>query len=205
MPVTQQNMLDAMDGVVMVLDAALRIKQVGEPNWVRFRDDNPPQDPTAFERSKGSVLDRPITDFFAGDAVRATFTNLFNSVLRGARPLVRIDYRCDAPTVRREMRLAVTPIASDGQMHHLLYQSITFRAQPRPAVALFGAAVTERDDDAILTLCAICARVAWPVGAPTGAREWIEPTEYYRRDGGDVAMISHGFCEACFARLKDED
>ncbi|WP_209428454.1 hypothetical protein [Pararhodobacter sp. SW119] len=90
MSVTQQNMLYAMDGVVMVLDHALRIKQVGEPNWVPFRDDNPPQDPTAFERSKDSVLDRPVTVFIASDTVRATFTDLFNSVLRGAHPLVRI-------------------------------------------------------------------------------------------------------------------
>lgn len=44
------------------------------------------------------VLDRPITEFIAGEALRETFADLFHSVLDGARAAVRIDYRCDAPT-----------------------------------------------------------------------------------------------------------
>lgn len=205
MPVTHQGLLDAMDGIAMILERDLRITGIGVPNWHKFLQDNLPADPADRDHSHESVLDRPVTQFFAGDAVRSTFAELFDSVLRGARPVVRIDYRCDAPTQRRDMRLTVSPIPTDGEVRHLLYQSVMLSVQQRPAIPLFGAPPALEDEEDILTLCAICARVAWPVGAPSGSREWIEPAEYYRRDGAEVTLISHGFCEDCFSRLKDED
>ena len=205
MSVTHQSLLDAIDGIAMILDYELRISKIGGPNWQRFLDDNPPQDLAAFNRAKQSVIGRPVTEFFAGDAVRSTYADLFKSVLSGTRPVMRIDYRCDAPTLRRDMRLSVSPITTAGDVRHLLYQSVMLSVQERPAIPLFGVQVVDQDVEDILTLCAICARVAWPVSAPTGAREWIEPTEYYRRDGGDVALISHGFCEDCYTRLQEGD
>lgn len=205
MSVTHRSLLDAMDGIAMILDHALRIVQIGEPNWQQFLDKNPPKDPATGIRSSQRVLGRPLTQFIAGDAVRTTFAELFDSVLSGARPVVRIDYRCDAPTMRRDMRLSVTPITTGGDVRHLLYQPVMLSVQRRPAIPLFGLPVADRDAEGILTLCAICARAAWPIGAPTGAREWIEPAEYYRRGGGDTALVSHGFCEDCFTRLQEED
>ncbi len=205
MSVTHQNLLDAMDGITMILDSDLRIAQIGEPNWRQFLEDNPPQDPADQNRSNESVLDRSVMQFFAGDAVRTIFTDLFNNVLSKKRSVVQIDYRCDAPTLRRDMRLTVRPIKTDDVVRHLLYQSVILSVHQRPAIPLFGATVADQDAEDILTLCAICARVAWPIGAPTGAREWIEPPEYYRRGGGDVTLLSHGFCKDCFARLQEED
>lgn len=35
--------------------------------------------------------------------------------------------------------------------------------QQRPAIPLFGAAVADHDAEDMLTLCAMCARVAWPM------------------------------------------
>lgn len=205
MTVTHQSLLDAMDGITMVLDHELRITFVGRPNWQQSLDDSPSQDSIVGNPSNKNVLHHPVTQFFAGDAVRTTFEDLFNSVLNGRRPVVRIDYRCDAPTLRRDMHLTVGPIKTAGEVSHLLYQSTTLSVQQRPAIPLFGAAVADHDAEDILTLCAICARVAWPIGAPTGTREWIEPTEYYRRGGDDVALISHGFCRDCFARVQAEE
>lgn len=205
MTVTQQELLDAMDGIVMLIDRGLRIVRIGSPNWQRFMDDNLPQDRTDRERSGEAVLWRPVTEFFAGDTVREVFAELFDSVLSGARPIVRIDYRCDAPGLRRDMRLTVGPVRKGDAVSHLLYQSVQLSTEPRAAIPLFGAPVAAKDADDILTLCAICARVAWPIGAPAGEREWVEPAEYYRLGGGEVALISHGFCESCFARLRDAD
>ncbi len=205
MPFTHQNLLDAMDGVAMILDHELRIIGVGEPNWQRFLDENRPQAPSACNGSSASVLNRPVTQFIAGNAVRSTFAELFNSVLSGARPLVQIDYRCDAPNLRRDMRLSARPIQTGDEVRHLLYQSVMLSALQRPDIPLFGIPVADQEAEDILTLCAICARVAWPVGAPSGAREWIEPPEYYRRGGGEVSLISHGFCERCFARLQEDE
>ncbi|TVR06066.1 MAG: hypothetical protein EA385_16635 [Salinarimonadaceae bacterium] len=206
MSVTHQSLLDAMDGIAIVLDEELRISQIGKTNWEKFIDDNPPpQDAAPRNLTNESVVGLPITDFFAGDAVRATFGDLFKKVLGGARPAVQIDYRCDAPELRRDMRLSVSPIITGADKRYLLYQSVTLAVQQRPKLPLFCAPVADQEAEDILTLCAICARVAWPIGAPTGAREWIDSAEYYRRDGEEVAVISHGFFEECFARLQDED
>lgn len=204
MTLTHQSLLDAMDGVAMILDDDLCIAQIGLPNWQTFLKDNPPQDPALFDCTPEQVLGRPLTQFIAGEIVRRTYADLFFDVLSSARSFVRIGYRCDAPTLRRDMRLSVRPITSNGHVRHLLYQSVQIGVQERPPIPLFGAPILDRDADDILTLCAICARVAWPIGAPVGAREWVEPAEYYRRDGGDVAQVSHGFCEDCFAKLQQE-
>lgn len=204
MSLTHQSLLDAMDGIAMILDRELRVTLIGGPNWQKSIDDGSSHDPAARKLAKGNVLGQPVTEFFAGHVVRTTYAELFNKVISGMRPVVRIDYRCDAPTERRDMRLSVRPIVTAGAVSHLLYQSITLSAQRRPAIALFSAAVADHDADDILTLCAICARVAWPIGATTNTREWIEPTEFYRRGGGEVALISHGFCRDCFTRLQDE-
>jgi hypothetical protein len=205
MGVTHQSLLNAMDGIAMILDHALRITQIGRPNWDRFLDDNPSHDPLSRDRLDENVLGRPVTQFIAGDAIRSTFADLFNSVLSGKRRVVRVDYRCDAPNQRRDMRFSVSPITTNDGALHLLYQSVMLSSQMRPAIPLFAAPVADQQAEDILTLCVICARVAWPLGAPTGAREWIEPSEYYHRGGVAVALISHGFCEDCFARLQEEE
>lgn len=205
MSVTHQSLLDAMDGISMILDHELRIARIGVPNWQQFLDENPPTDLAVRDRPEQSLLTLPVTRFIAGDTVRTTFSDLFYSVLSGARSVVQFDYRCDAPALRRDMRLSVRPITTDGDTRYLLYQSVVLSVQQRPAIPLFGVPVADQEEDDILTLCAICARVAWPIGAPTGAREWIEPADYYRRGGGDVALISHGFCEDCFTQLQEEN
>ena len=204
MSVNSQSLLDAMDGIALILDADLRIIQLGDPNWQEFLSDNPPPDRALYAGSGMNVLNRRITDFFAGEEVRQTFANLFNKVLLGARPYFRVDHRCDSPELRRDMRLSVSRILTAGKAHHLLYQSVTLTVQQRPPIPLFAVPIAERCGEDILTVCAICARIAWPVGAPTGDREWIGPSDYYQRGGGDVGMISHGFCENCFVSLQHE-
>lgn len=204
MAVTDQDILDAMDGIAMILDHELRIIRVGWPNWRQFLDDNPPQTQTGPQPTE-DMLGRKITDFIIGETVRSAFASQFQGVLSGMRPFLQIDYRCDAPMLRRDMRLSVRPITTGGALRHLLYQSVVLSVEPRPAIGLFGARVAGQEAEDILTLCAICARVAWPVGAPTRNADWVEPADYYRRGGGEVALISHGFCPDCYARLEQED
>lgn len=205
MTVTQQSLLDSMDGIAMILDHELCITQIGRPNWNDVLDKDPPQDSASRDRLDENVIGRPFTQFIAGNVIRSTFADLFNSVLSGRRRVARVEYRCDAPKLRRDMRFSVSPIQTNDSVPYLLYQSIMLSSQPRPPIPLFAAPVADHDAEDILTLCAICARVAWPLRASTGTREWTEPAEYYRRGGGDVTLISHGFCEDCFTRLQEED
>jgi hypothetical protein len=82
---------------------------------------------------------------------------------------------------------------------------VVLSVEQRPAIPLFGTPIAQKDEEDILTLCSICARVAWPIGAPATNRQWIEPSEYYRRGGVEVALLSHGFCADCFAVLNKEN
>jgi len=95
-------------------------------------------------------------------------------------------------------------LREDGS-RHLPYQPVMILDQQRPAIPLFGVPVADQEAEVILTLCTICARVKWPIGVPSGVRKWIEPSEYCRRDGEEVALISHRFCEECYLRLQAEE
>ena len=200
-----QRLLDAMDGTALILDAELRILRIGQPNWTRFLDDNRGPHDAAVTGSIAATLGQPITAVMAGEKVRETFVALFLSVLHGRRNAVRLEHRCDSPALRRDMRLSVTPFETGDAGRHLLYQSVLLSAEARPPIPLFGAEVAADDAPDVLTLCSICALVAWPPGAAPERREWIEPAEYYRRDGAEVVSLSHGLCESCFEKLTEDD
>lgn len=193
-----QALLDAMDGVTLLLDAELRIAAVGWPNWDGFLREN---DGPAYARDE--IVGRPIYDYFTEGEVRETYRRAFEHVLTGERGQLRVTYHCDAPHVARLMRLSVTRVNGDAA-HALLYQSVLLHAVERPPIGLYGVPVRPLGEGDLLTICSICARVAWPKGTPAGAREWIDPREYYRRGGEDVAELSHGFCPSCFDRLMAE-
>lgn len=199
-----QRLLDSMDGVALILDANLLIVRIGDPNWSRFLDDNRGARGASAGASIEATIGRPIGTFFAGEILQQTFSGLFRRVLDGRRDAIRLDYRCDAPDLRRDMRLAVTLLMARDGARQLLYQSIMLSTESRAPLPLFDADIATNEGPDILTLCAICARVAWPLGAPSGARDWIDPAEYYRRGGAETVSISHGFCEACHARLTEE-
>lgn len=192
---TPQNLLDAMDGVSLLLDGELRIAAVGWPSWNSFLRENDGPD-----YSRDQLLGRRIHDFFTAGEVRETYERAFRHVLTGERAELRITYHCDAPQVERLMRLSITRIDGDGEAG-LLYQSVLLQATERPPIGLYGVPVRPSGREGLLTICSICARVAWPAGAPAGKREWIAPHEYYRRGGEEVVALSHGFCPDCFDEL----
>jgi len=202
----QQAILNAMDGVSLVLGARLCIVQVGTPNWQEFFEQNVSDDAKHLKQTPEAVIGQPITDFFSGERVRSAYATLFQDILKGQRGPFHVDYRCDAPALRRDMRLSIRRIEpGEGGQHELLYQSILLSAEPRAPVSFVEAPIAPADRPSILTLCSICARVAWPVGAQHPDCKWIEAAEYYRRGGDEVPMISHGFCEPCFDKLQGED
>lgn len=199
-----QRLLDSMDGVAMILDANLSILQIGGPNWNRFLNENGASNTSPPTDSIAASIGQPITAFMNGATLQSTFAKLFHSILLGRREAIRFDHRCDAPDLRRNMRLAVTLLLSECGERRLLYQSIVLSTEARAPLPLFAGEIAGEQGSDILTLCSICAQVAWPVGAPSGEREWIEPMDYYRRGGSETVKISHGICESCYVRLTED-
>jgi len=204
--VTAQAILEAMDGIALLIDRDLRIAGRGWRHWERFWRDNggpaPVPDPT------GSC----ILDYFLPGETREEYQRLLQEVLSGARPVVRVEFRCDGPAIRRHMRLSMTPVELPAEMagaagddaatrRGVLYQSVPLEVTQRPRLPLFGAGATGEaaaaEQGRIVTMCSVCARVGWPPDAPAAQAEWVEPAEYYRRGGAEQVLVAHGFCPAC--------
>jgi hypothetical protein len=191
-PVNSQDILEAMDGISLLIDRSLIVRQVGWRNWNSFWTKNGGAADTA------DVVGHDITDFFSEGEVRDTYRKLLLQLTERKRHLIQTDYRCDSPNLRRSMRLTVTPVQGSAEPEHLLYQSTILAVEQRPAIPLFDApAVGSKWPDA-LKICSICAKVQWPVGSTAPDAEWIEPQEYYRCGGSEVVLLSHGFCLPCY-------
>ncbi|MCU0911303.1 MAG: hypothetical protein MUE98_08150 [Rhodobacteraceae bacterium] len=193
---TSQEILDALDGVSLVLDADLTVTALGRRNWERYWCLNGgagrPQDP----------LGREVTSFFTEGEVRDTFRLLFHKVIFGDQGVVRLDYRCDARSVRRMMRLTLTPLGSEGTERRLLYQSILLSEAPRPPVPLIDDARIAREHAADATrLCPVCYRI-WVPGPRDEELDWAMPPE----GGRDAAVpeVVHEFCPRCALQLFDQ-
>lgn len=194
-----QDILEAMDGVVLLIDRDLVVRRVGWRNWNEFWARNGGAGDAA------TVLGRDVTSFFSAGEVRDTYRKLFLGVMAGTRHSVKIDYRCDSPVLKRSMRLAVTIVPGDTEPEYLLYQSTILAIEQRPAIPLFDAPAAGANWPDALKICAGCAKVQWPAGASAPHAEWIEPQEYYRRGGSDLILLSHGFCRPCYAAFMIED
>ncbi len=186
-----------MDGIALVVGPDLRVRDVGWRNW------------NAFWRRNGGdgALDlaaREITDFFSAGEVRDTFRRLFADVLADRLKRIQLDYRCDSPSTKRQMRLAVTPVRAASGVAALLYQSIRISSAHRAAVPLADAEIVAEGERAAPKVCVICAKVAWPADPDPGAQRWIEPQDYYRRGGPDAPQVAHGFCRPCYRRVERE-
>lgn len=192
-----QRLLDAMDGIAILIDPDLRVLAYGEPNWTDFWRRN------GGDPDRGDFRGTDITEAFSEGDVRATYRQVFHDVLKGRRRAMQIDYRCDAPDIHRQMRLSVTAVEGDNGERGLLYQSIVLLQEQRPPLDIFGGH-SANSDAPFVKICAVCARLAWPEAQHARDQIWIEPQEYYRQGGLERVRLSHGFCPACYIKLNDE-
>lgn len=117
-----------------------------DPWWLAFAKEN-----GAAELTADCVLGTSLWNYIDGGAVQRIYRDLHERLRASGRSAV-LPYRCDSPTVRREMQLKVTP-AQDGR---LWYESVIVRATPIPYLRFFDAAVAR--SDAVLTVCSQCRR-----------------------------------------------
>lgn len=189
---TAQDILDAMDGVALVVDADLIVTAAGRRNWDRMwrlqSPGVPVQDPVG----------RRITEAMSEGVIRDTFRLLFHRVLSGETGTVRFDYRCDSPQRHRMMRLTLTPVA-EGGARRMLYQSVLLSEAPRPPVPVIDRSLQVQDPDPAATrLCPMCFRM-WVPGLARDHLDWTDPPQ----GGRDWAVpeVVHEFCPDCHGRF----
>jgi hypothetical protein len=140
------------------------------------------------------VLGRPLWDFVAGKESRRWYAEIHARVRRTSQTLV-LPFRCDSPTVQRQMRLTITP----GERGELHYESVLLRVESQRSVALIDP--EQPRANAMLTMCSCCKRALLePVG-------WLEVEEISIRlrlfESQHVPQLCYTICPDCANVLRD--
>jgi len=185
-----QQFLNSLPGIVYIIDPNEKIQYYTRSRWNEFAQNNDAPDMAAEE----NILGHSLFDFIDGEEVRESYRDFQHMLWTGRRNLIPLTYRCDAPSIRREMYMEMSKCAFGDDLEGILYRSVPVHTQQRPALEFLS---KERQnallpDAPIVTICSYCLDLR---DKDTG--EWIRPEEYYRRGGEQDVALSHGICTEC--------
>jgi hypothetical protein len=136
-------------------------------------------------------IGKSLWDFVSGSTLRKVQASLLHRI-RDTGNGVELPFRCDSPTVRREMTIAIQPQVDGG----ITFSPSVRSEQSRSRQPLLDRA--ERGDSNLVEMCGWCDRFL------VGGR-WVEVEAAATKLGlmvaGELPAISHGLCERCSERL----
>lgn len=138
------------------------------------------------ELTPANVLGRPIEAFISDPTTRYLYGLLYERVRRGIT--VRVRFRCDAPEVRRDMVLQLSPAGSG------VVQCDTFLLDERPhsSIALLDADAPR--GTGLVVMCSWCKRIRHQ-GRWLDLEEGVQELQLFSRPL--MPEISHGVCPSC--------
>ena len=188
-----QTMLDALPGVSYVVDPDGTIMMYNAAQWTSFARSNNSEHLT----SPQAVLGHSLFSFIRTESIQDHYRLFHRNIIDKRTTRVEFHYRCDAPHIRRDMLMCISPIVDRGELFGILYQSITLAETMRPAMGIFRYGDrTEFDSWPIITVCSYCLRLRNTENAGTGI-EWLSPESYYHLGGSEHVRLSHGICPDC--------
>lgn len=201
-PLSAQSLLDGLSGVCYVCDRGAVVRAVGRSNWASMATRNGNSELARVE----AIVGRSLFDFIEGHDVRAWYRSRLESLASGDTDQSVFVYRCDAPEMRRDIRMSITRL---GAHEGFLFQNLTISESVRPPVDLFDFAavmglIRHGQELPLVAMCSFCQRVA-NSGGDDETRNWVEAEEYYRLGGQSRVRISHGVCSDCYASSVDDD
>ncbi|MEO8200403.1 MAG: hypothetical protein ABI679_07780 [Gemmatimonadota bacterium] len=135
-----------------------------------------------------AVIGRPLWHWIADPATCQIYRALIEQVRQGGGP-VRFQFRCDAPGIRRLLRMKVVH-RGEGEIG---FDTTLLRSQRRRAVPVLDPE-SERSRG-LLTICGWCMRLPVPGGS------WLEIEIAIPRlhifEGPTPPRLTHGICPAC--------
>ena len=165
------------------VDGDDRIAEVSS-SWLAFAQEN-----GAHELTEASIVGHDLWDFISGEEAIELYRKIHARV-RGRDQVVVIPFRCDSPTIRRDMQLIVSGDTDDDYVH---YTSNIVRASTQPYLALLDS--TRIRQDARLWMCSCCKKVLLE---PDG---WIDIEEFSDRIQLNARRIlpqcHHTLCSTC--------
>jgi hypothetical protein len=198
---TAQQLLDAIWGPTYLVDHTGSILLVGRRHWSRHVGNAPGQpDPQ-------SLIGRNLFEFISGGDVQALYRQILERIRSDPEHVWELDYRCDSPGMRRELRMTVSAV-TDAPVGHALFSSQVLREGQRPPLSIFeyDKALAALRDPAVplLMICSMCHRVLAKPGHENDAANWVEPEQYYRTGGSAHVSLSHGLCPVCYSKFMAE-
>ena len=189
-----QSLLNALDGVCYLTDLEGRVVAVGEPGWTQALQ---PHGSNAWSGDR--VIGRSLFEAMHGAEVPGAYRAIHARVATGERPHVAFEMRCDAPDVRRLLRMSISAVREPGRPPAVLYHSQVLSAVARPWMSLFEperiVEMVRRDAGLpIVRICSICHLVAQS-GEDRPA--WVTAEAYYQSGGEADVRVSHGLCPDC--------
>jgi hypothetical protein len=146
------------------LDKDNNIVVVG-PGWDEFAADN-----GAPELESKNLIGKPVLNYFFDEATRRLYVRMFERV-RKTGEQISFEYRCDSPSLRRYMRLTVSPSSDQG----VTILSETLSKEPREEecfqwVRTPGAAQRKARlrNMVLMSACGVCSKVQVRSG------DWVE-------------------------------
>lgn len=134
-----------------------------------------------------SVIGRSVHDYVADPSSRHVYRALLKRVRESGVP-VEFNFRCDAPALRRFMRMHLIP----GESGEVTFRSETVRVEPRTPVLLLDAHEPRTDEH--IGMCGWCKRVSWQ-----GA--WVEVERFVAEsdimEEAALPWVTHGICPDC--------
>jgi hypothetical protein len=171
--------------VTYEINAGDEIVSVGH-DWAAFASAN-----GSPELAAGAV-GRPLFHFVSDPTTRHVYRELLARVRAGRT--ISFDYRCDAPALRRFMRMTLRPLADKA----VGFDSVTVRVEPRESPWL--QAQSDHASPLVLRMCGWCKRVALP-DSWEEVEIAVEALGLFGRRA--LPSITHGMCPACYARMMD--
>ncbi len=201
--------LEAMDDVCYLTDPGGIIRLVGLGRWARFALEG--DAPGLADPSR--ILGRSLYEFIAGEDVRDGYRRMHRLLLAGDRDRIRLHFRCDGPSVARNVRLVITPLRHAGRLAGLLHRCTVLSSERRAPVALLDLhrQPLPGEDAGLLAICSYCKRVRSRGDGPEapaplpgeGPPEWISAEDYLRGGGAPRVRLSHGICPECRTHIVE--
>jgi hypothetical protein len=167
-----QYRVDAVDRLVWV-----------DPWWLAFAREN-----GASELTAETVLGQSLWDFIADSSTRQLYQGIHQRLRQRGRPAT-LPFRCDSPTVRREMRLTITCESSD-QLH---YESTLLSVEPITTQKFIDPLA--RRSASQITMCSCCKQCL------IESHGWLEPDTVARFsrifEAEPLPPIRYALCPKC--------
>jgi hypothetical protein len=156
--------------------------------WLAFASEN-----GAAHLNEATVVGRPLWDFISDDPTQQLYRELHERV-RTMGHAIDVPFRCDSPTLRREMQLTI----HRGENGVLLYESKLLKTAVQQRLPQLSH--SRERSNAFLTMCSCCKR---SLLEPKG---WLEMEEIALRlrlyDQPSVPGLRYTVCPRCVKRYR---